>query len=252
MSKQSTLERRRAERLAAERAQAARELRLKRLKRLAVAGAAAVVVAIAGVAVSSSGGSPETKPAPATASLFAGVPERGGVAGDPSAPVTVTEYLDLQCPVCARAASSTLPTVVADYVRTGKVRLAARTLHFLGPDSVRAAQVAAGAERQGRLWPFLESFYARQGTENSGYVTDAFLRDVSRAAGVDADAALGQAESSFARGRLARANADASRLGIQGTPTLTVRRGDGPERVLDADPLDPASVAKALDRELRG
>jgi hypothetical protein len=39
-------------------------------------------------------------------------------------------------------------------------------------------------------------------------------------------------------------------MGIQATPTLTVRRGDGPERLLDANPLDPASVAAALDREL--
>jgi protein-disulfide isomerase len=219
-------------------------------RRLAAAATAALVVAVAAIVVSSSGGSQAAAPAPATASLFAGIPERGGVAGDAKAPVTVTEYVDLQCPVCAHAASSTLPTVVRDYVRTGKVKLAARTLQFLGADSVRAAQVAAGAERQNKLWPFLEAFYARQGTENSGYVTDAFLRDVSRAAGVDAKAALAEAGSSFAGGRLNRANADASRMGIQGTPTLTVRRGNGPEKLLDANPLDPASVAKALDREL--
>ena len=87
-------------------------------------------------------------------------------------------------------------------MRTGKVKLAVRTLHFLGPDSERAARVAAGAERQGRLWAFLEAFYARQGTENSGYVTDGFLREVADAAGVDAGAALGQADSSFATERL--------------------------------------------------
>ena len=75
-------------------------------------------------------------------------------------------------------------------MRAGKVKLAVRTLHFLGPDSVRAARVAAGAERQGRLWAFLEAFYARQGTENSGYVTDGFLREVAAAAGVDAGRAL--------------------------------------------------------------
>jgi protein-disulfide isomerase len=140
--------------------------------------------------------------------------------------------------------------LVRDYVRTGKVKLAARTLHFLGPDSVSAAQVAAGAERQGRLWPFLDAFYARQGTENSGYVTDAMLRQTARAAGVDAAKALDAADTPFAAGRLKRANDDAARVGVQGTPTLTVRVGNGPERVLDADPLDPASVTAALDAEL--
>jgi protein-disulfide isomerase len=251
MSKQATLERRRATREAAERALAARERRRRRIHRLAAAGAAAAILAVAAALVSSSGGPGAPPPPGASSSLLAGIPERGGVLGDPDAPVTITEYLDLQCPACALAARESLPAIVRDQVRTGRVKLEARTLHFLGPDSVRAARVAAGAERQGRLWRFLEAFYARQGTENSGYVTDGFLREVARAAGVDADAALGQADSRFATGRLERANADAGRLGISSTPTLTVRRGDGPERILDANPLDPGSVATALARETR-
>jgi protein-disulfide isomerase len=245
MSKQARLEHRRA----AERARAQREHRHRRLRRLGAAAAAAIAVVAGAIAVSSAGGE-KAPPAAAPPSPFAGLSERGGVLGDPDAPVTLTEYVDLQCPVCAEAARTTLPTVVRDYVRTGRVKLQARTLHFLGPDSVRAARVAAGAERQDRLWPFLDAFYARQGTEGSGYVTDAFLREVASAAGVDGDAALAQVGSAFASGRLSRANADAARMGIDGTPSLTVRRADGRERPLDADPLDPASVAAALDREL--
>jgi protein-disulfide isomerase len=224
----------------------------KRTTLAAVAAAAAVLVAAA-IVVSSAGGT-RTADAPPPASepstLFAGFSERDGVLGAPGAPLTVTEYVDLQCPVCAEAAHSTLPTLVNDYVRTGEVKLAARTLHFLGPDSVRAARVAAGAEQQGKLWPFLDAFYARQGTENSGYATDAMLTETARAAGVDPQAALAAAGTDLATKRLDRANADAARMGIQATPTLTVRHGDGEEKVLDANPLDPASVAAALDREL--
>jgi protein-disulfide isomerase len=245
MSKQAVLERRRAERIARERAEQARETRGRRLWRLgAVTAAAAVLVAVA-VAVSSGGGEKPAPPA-TTSSLLAGIPERDGVLGDPKAPVTVTEYVDLQCPVCARAAESTLPALIRDEVRAGKVKLAVRTLHFLGPDSERAARVAAGAERQGRLWAFLEAFYARQGTENSGYVTDGFLREVSKAAGVDAGKALARADSSFATQRLERANTDAARMGVQGTPTLTVTRAGGPEQVLKASPLDAAAVQAEL------
>ena len=115
--------------------------------------------------------------------------------GDPDAPVTITEYVDLQCPICAEASKQTLPALINDYVKTGKVKLQARTLSFLGPDSVRAAKVAAGAQEQGRLWAFLETFYASQGTENSGYVTDDFLREVAAAAGVDAEKALDFADT---------------------------------------------------------
>jgi protein-disulfide isomerase len=208
---------------------------------VAAAGLAAALVAVAAVA-SSSGGQPA--PPVARSDLFRGIPERDGVLGDPAAPVTVTEYLDLQCPACAAASRETLPELVRDYVRTGKAKLEARTLHFIGPDSERAARVAAGAERQGRLWPFLEAFYAAQGQENSGYVTDGFLRSVAAAAGVDADAALEHADGAAAQERLNRANADAQRLRIESTPTFTVARGEGKPRVVDA-----ASLAAAIERE---
>jgi protein-disulfide isomerase len=160
----------------------------------------------------------------------------------------VTEYVDLQCPACAAAARATLPDLVRDYVRTGKAKLEARTLQFIGPDSERAARFAAGAHEQGRLWPFLEAFYGAQGEENSGYVTDEFLRSVAAAAGVDADAASAFAETGAAQERLIRANAEAQRLGVESTPTFTVAGGDGQPRVVAGN--DAAAVAAAIDREL--
>src|SRR4051794_32952011 len=105
MSKQATLERRRAARLETERAAAARENRTRRLWRLGAVAAAAALLVAGAIVVSGGGGAKPGAPA-ATSSLFAGVPERGGVLGDPSAPLTVTEYVDLQCPVCARASAA--------------------------------------------------------------------------------------------------------------------------------------------------
>ena len=81
-----------------------------------------------------------------------------------SAPLTVTEYVDLQCPVCAAAArDDAADRSCATTCAPARSKLDARTLHFIGPDSERAARVAAGAERQGKLWPFLEAFYAAPG-----------------------------------------------------------------------------------------
>ena len=212
---------------------------------LAALGASAVLVA-AGIAVSASGGTKPTPPAPPASATFRGIPEHDGVLGDPAAPLTLTEYVDLQCPVCAEASSQTLPWLVENYVRTGKAKLELRTLHFIGPDSERAAHVAAGAEQQGRLWPFVEAFYAAQGQENSGYATDAFLRSVSKAAGVDAGKALAAADDEFALRRLERASADATRLGVNSTPTFTVAKGDAQPKVLGSGVLSHAALAKAL------
>ena len=251
-TKRELREQRRATRREAEQAEAARQARRRRAWQLGGVAAVAAIAVVIAVAVSSGGSteSPQDTGGAEAAALFSGIPERNGVLGDPDAPLTLTEFVDLQCPFCARVSTTTLPTIVNDYVRSGKVKLEARTLHFLGPDSTVAAQVAAGAERQGRLWPFLEVFYANQGQENSGYVTDDFLRRVATAAGVDADRALAQANGSFAERRLDRAQAEAGRLGVDSTPTLVVSGNGRAPRVLDADPLDPRSVSAALDREL--
>jgi protein-disulfide isomerase len=217
------------------------------LRLLAVLGVSAVLVAVA-IAVSSSGGAkPVHKPlAPAVSTTFAGIPEHNGVLGDPRARFTLTEYVDLQCPICAETSQQTLPWLVENYVRSGKAKLEMRTLHFIGPDSERAALVAAGAERQGKLWPFVAAFYASQGAENSGYVTDAYLRSVAKASGVDAGRALRDAGGAPALRRLAQANADAKRMRVQATPTFTVAKAGGPARVIASGEPSPETLTAAL------
>src|SRR5579875_3272625 len=127
----------RARRLAEERA--------RRMRMLAGVVVAAIVVVAVVIAISVSGSS---KPSKVTASspaahknvaavsaLLTGIPESGETLGSPSAPVTVTEYADLECPVCDAFA---LPTsantsdgtpgsgyfdqLVNQYVRPGKVK----------------------------------------------------------------------------------------------------------------------------------
>jgi protein-disulfide isomerase len=254
-TKRELREQRRAARREAERAQAAREARRRRAWRLAAVAGVAVVAVVIAVAVSASGG-PDQPSGPATggaeaAALFAGIPEHDGVLGDPNAPVTLTEYVDLQCPVCAAASKQTLPTIVNDYVRTGKVKLDARTLHFIGPDSTRAAKVAAAAERQGRLWPFLEVFYANQGQENSGYATDAFLERLARETpGLDVDQLQSDLGSPPAQTLIRRAEREANRLGVSGTPTFFVQQGNGTPQLLELSALDAGSVTAAIDSAL--
>ena len=179
-----------------------------------------------------------------TNALFTGIPEKNGVLGDPSAPVTITEFVDLQCPICAETSRTTLPQLIQNQVKTGKVKLDARALQFIGPDSVRAAQVAAGAREQGRLWPFLAAFYAAQGQENSGYATGDFLRSVAQSAGVNADEALAYAQTDAAADQLNQANSEAETRGIDSTPSFVVTGKDGKAHVVVGH--DDASLNAAI------
>jgi protein-disulfide isomerase len=245
MTKREMREERRAAREAAERAERAKDTRRKRLWRLGgAAGIAAIIVGVV-AAVSASGGTPKTL---TKSEVVAGVQEHDGVLGDPKAPVTITEYVDLQCPICAEASRSTLPTLIENYVKTGKVKLQMRTLSFLGQDSVTAAKMAAGAQRQGKLWSFVETFYANQGEENTGYVTDDFLKSVATTAGVDPAAALEYADTAGAQDALDTADSDAQAVGADSTPTFTIKRGDGKETVLQVGLGD---LSSALDAALK-
>jgi protein-disulfide isomerase len=223
----------REQRRQAERAAVAAESRRRRIRMLLGAAGLAVVVVVAGIAISAAGGA-KAKPVPqsSAAKLVAGIPEHDGVLGNPKAPITVTEYLDLQCPICAEASKANLPNLISNYVRTGKVKLQARTLSFIGPDSVAAAKYAHGAAQQGKLWAFLETFYASQGQENSGYVTDDFLSQVAKAAGVDPDEAKAFSDGASAQAALDQADGAAQTLKIDSTPSFTVSRNGTGEKVV--------------------
>src|SRR5207244_1131830 len=114
--------------------------------------------------------------------------------------------------------------------------------------SVTAAKVAAGARQQGKVWSFLETFYANQGTENSGYVTDDFLKSVATTAGVNAGQALKYADTPEAQTSLDTADAAAQKVGADSTPTFTIKRGNGPETVLQVGLGD---LTSALDAALK-
>src|SRR5436190_9410660 len=151
-----------------------RERRTRRLWQLGAAFVTAAAVVIVAIVVSSAG---RSKVAPPT--IFSGIPQQGIVLGRPSAPVTMTEFADLQCPVCREYTARVLPALVRDYVRAGKVKMVFRDVAFLGDDSVTAGRAAAAAGAQRKLWQFVDAFYAEQGDENSGYVTDDFVRSIA-------------------------------------------------------------------------
>jgi protein-disulfide isomerase len=92
----------------------------------------------------------------------------------------------------------------------------------------------------------VEAFYAAQGQENSGYVTDGFLRSVSKAAGVDAGKALSAADGEFAMRQVEQADADATRLRVAATPTFTVAKAGGQPHVIASGIPQQATLKTAL------
>lgn len=221
--------------------------RRRNLGRLAVVAIAAVALVAAAIALTRpQEEAPAGAAGVAAGSPLAGIPQDGITLGSPAAPATLVEFADPQCPFCAVYTRDVLPSVIDRYVRTGKLKLELHVLTFLGEDSVRAGQMAGAAAEQNRLWDFTDAFNTRQGAENSGYVTDDFLREVGAVAGLDVERAM----SRRAQQDLQAAQTYADRLGIQSTPSFVLVESEGEPRAVVPEQLTPAAFSAALDKAL--
>jgi len=73
--------------------------------------------------------------------------------GSKSAPLTVVEFTDYQCPFCQRFHVATFPELKKNYIDTGKVRFYSRDLPLdFHANAMQAAQAARCAAEQGKFW----------------------------------------------------------------------------------------------------
>ena len=85
--------------------------------------------------------------------------------GSASAPVTVYEMSDFQCPYCARFALDIFPTLEAEYIQTGKIRWIFVNFPLpMHPNATPAAEVAMCAAKQGKFWPVHDLIFRNQKT----------------------------------------------------------------------------------------
>jgi protein-disulfide isomerase len=207
----------------------------------------AAVVGLSALLIGASRVSSDASTAQATApdtSSFAGIPQAGLVLGEPDSPVTLVEYGDMQCPYCGEWARSTLPVLVDEYVRPGKVRIVFRGLAFVGPDSERALRAVLGASRQNRSWDVLDALYRRQGAENGGWVTEELLAEVA------GPRAVAEGSKPWVDRQLATAAEAAEAAGVKGTPAFQVGRTGRALDLVFLESLGPEGLRPALDAAL--
>jgi protein-disulfide isomerase len=112
------------------------------------------------------------------------------VLGDKSAPVTIVEFSDYQCPHCAVAARP-LHEVVAGAAK-GKARLCAKYFPLpMHPRAMVAAECAEYARRHGKFWELNELLFAHQDA-----LEDEDLKAYARQVGLDGAQMLKEAYSS--------------------------------------------------------
>jgi protein-disulfide isomerase len=223
----------RERRLAAERERLAHQQRTRQLRMwggilLAAIAVAAVVIAISSSGSSSSGlktGTQATSTVSGVESLLSGIPQSGATLGNPNAPVTMTYYGDLECPICRDfTLQGGFSQLVENEVRLGKVKVVYKAFQTATQDPTvfqtqQAAALAAG--EQNRFWDFAELFYHEQGQEDTNYVTDAYLTGLAKQIpGFDVAKWQTARQNSALAAQVQSDVQSGNAFGVTGTPTL--------------------------------
>jgi len=235
---------------------------------LGIAGGVAVVVIIAivlavvfgrGSSKSSSGPLPSIgnshwvgseQGAPEANALFKGIPQNGLVLGNPSAPVEMEMFVDVQCPFCKDYEVNDLPEIVQKYIRTGKVQLHLQPWAFIGDQSRtgRLALIAASIQNKG--FEYAKVLYDNQGQEESGWLTDDTMGQIAASVdGLKVQQVLSQKNDSAAAAIASKVDTLAKSSKIQGTPTVLVGCPGGSLQDVTQPRFQPTleQTTKALD-----
>jgi protein-disulfide isomerase len=154
-------------------------------------------------------------------------PLAGRIKGSRTAPVTVYEMSDFQCPYCRQFALETFPALDSAYVATGKVRWAFINfpLTSIHQNAAAAAEIALCAAKQDRFWPVHDLLYRYQDVWGPLKEPAAFLLSLADSARLSKPALLACAKAQETDSEV-RADAEgAHRTGAGSTPSFYIEGG---------------------------
>lgn len=207
--------------------------------------AAVLVLIVVATSSSSDGGDTKLEGVSEVNGRLAGIPQHGMVLGDPSAPVELVEFADLQCPYCKAFTEEELPPIIENQVKKGQVKVAFHNFTIIGEQSQPAGAAALAAGAQGRGWNFVELFYKNQGPEDSGYADEEFLKAIAKGAGVP-DIAKWNREREKFTAEVEATTAEAQQLGFSGTPSLAIK-GPGTDGLEPIEALSTGDLEAAIE-----
>ena len=189
-----------------------------------------------------------------------GIPQNGLVLGNPNAPVTLVEYIDLQCPVCAAFVTQQIPTLIEKYVRPGKLKIKMQPWNILDApnnsnDSLRGQKITVGASDQNKAFNLTDVLYWNQGPEGTGWLNDAMVSNIAvSVTGLDTQQLVKDANSASTARTIKQIDDYANSRSpspFSGTPTLLLGKGDAPPKYYYTGLPNLADLEAAIDADLK-
>lgn len=135
--------------------------------------------------------------------------------GPDSAPVTVVEFADFECPFCQHIA----PELDALWKKhETAVRFVYKFMPLsMHPHGESAARAAIAAQAQGKFWEMYDKLFA-----NGEHLDDAAILEYAKAIGLDLDRFRADLQSPATKARLDADRKLGDALNVKGTPTIFI------------------------------
>jgi protein-disulfide isomerase len=135
------------------------------------------------------------------------------VAGNAGGDITVVEFFDYNCGYCKRGLIDVVKLVESD----PKVRVVFKELPILSKGSEEAARVALAAKKQGKYWELHKAMLTAK-----GHLDEASSLRIAEKLGLDMDKLKADMASPEVAAEVARSEALAKKMGVNGTPHFLV------------------------------
>ena len=171
--------------------------------------------------------------------------ETGLEAGSPymgkkSAPVTIIEFSDFECPYCAKANSDALKKIRDTYVKDGKVKLIFRHLPLSFHANAEIAALASMcAAEQNKFWKYHDKLF-----ENQGKLSLTYYRTLARELKLNTARFNTCLQSSKFKRQIESDKSAAQRVNFRGTPSFLING----ERLTGALPI--SKFKEIIDKKL--
>ena len=164
--------------------------------------------------------------------------------GAATAPVTVYEMADFQCPACRTFTLNVMPVLQKQFVETGKVRwvFVNFPLVSIHPNAMAAAEVAMCASHQKRFWETHDALYYGQDEWARLDQPRATLITLAQRAGVNRTKLVACLDSATVRPEIEQDAQRAMRAGANATPSFYIEGG-----LLQGSPATPEPMVRILD-----
>ena len=167
------------------------------------------------------------------------------VRGESSAPVTLEEFADFQCPACAKTATEMIRPLEEDYGS----RLRVVFWHFPLPNHKHGREAALAAEAaslQGRFWEMHDLLYQNQAAWSQESDVHPLFYNYAQRLHLDVERFKKDLDSEQVAAQVERQREQGVARGVENTPTLFINNRMVPP------PFSPGRLHEAIDAVMPG